>query len=154
MDLRANGANSMNVLGYHFIPSWFSLAIWFRFTGVLVLQNAVPLFCTTHLARRNYWADFHEILRRCLLDDSNWDCRGTFLISALEAEKMGVFMFWGWGAKNVKTPIFLASRALIKNRLDESSNLAHRVMHAKFQLIWTGSLVRAMGRVENLLPIL
>ena len=49
----------------------------------------------------------------------------------------------------MKIPIFLASRALIKNRLDESSNLAYRGMHAKFQLIWTGSLVRAMGRVEN-----
>ena len=49
----------------------------------------------------------------------------------------------------MKTPIFLASRALIKNRLDESSNLAHRGMHAKFQLIWMISLVRAMGRVEN-----
>ena len=57
--------------------------------------------------------------------------------------------FEGGGAKNVKTLIFSASRALIKNRLDESSNLAHRGMHAKFQLIWTGSLVRAMGRVEN-----
>ena len=49
----------------------------------------------------------------------------------------------------MKIPIFLASRALIKNRLDESSNLAHRDMHAKFQLIWMISLVRAMGRVEN-----
>ena len=48
----------------------------------------------------------------------------------------------------MKIPIFLASRALIKNRLGESSNLAHRGMHAKFQLIWTSSLVRAMGRVE------
>ena len=45
--------------------------------------------------------------------------------------------------------LVLASRALIKNRLDESSNLAHRGMHAKFQLIWMISLVRAMGRVEN-----
>ena len=35
-----------------------------------------------------------------------------------------------------------------KHRLDESSNLAHRGMHAKFQLIWTVRLVRAMGVVE------
>ena len=52
--------------------------------------------------------------------------------------------------QNLKTPHFLASRTLIKNRLDESSNLAHRGLHAKFQLIWVISLVRAMGGgVEN-----
>ena len=82
------------------------------------------------------WAKLEDSLRR-------------FLISALEAEKMGVFTFLAPHPQNMKTPIFSASRALIKNRLDESSNLAHRGMHAKFQLIWTGSLVRAMGRVEN-----
>ena len=48
----------------------------------------------------------------------------------------------------MKIPIFLASRALIKNRLDESSNLAHRGMYAKFQLIWMISLVRAMGGLK------
>ena len=49
----------------------------------------------------------------------------------------------------MKTPIFSAFRALIKNRLGESSNLALRGMHAKFELIWMISLVRAMGRVKN-----
>ena len=63
--------------------------------------------------------------------------------------KNGGFHVFSPHPQNMKTPIFSASRALIKNRLDESSNLAHRVMHAKFQLIWTGSLVRAMGVVEN-----
>ena len=58
-------------------------------------------------------------------------------------------MFSAPHPQNSKTPHFLASRALIKNRLDESSNLAHRDMHAKFQLIWMISLVRAMGGVEN-----
>ncbi len=58
-------------------------------------------------------------------------------------------MFLAPDPQNFKTPIFLASRALIKNRLDESSNLAHRGMHAKFQLIWMISFVRATGRVEN-----
>ena len=48
----------------------------------------------------------------------------------------------------MKIPIFLASRALIKNRLDESSNLAHRGMYAKFQLIRMISLVRAMGGLK------
>ena len=42
-------------------------------------------------------------------------------------------------------PHFSASRALIENRLDTSANLAHRSLHAKFWLIWTVSLVRAMG---------
>ena len=56
----------------------------------------------------------------------------------------------GVGAKNMKNPIFLASRALIKNRLDESSNLAHRDMHAKFGLIWIIRLLRAMGVVRKL----
>ena len=62
----------------------------YRLTHII---RCAAVFHTRVLARANYWADFHEILRRCLLDDSNWDCRGTFLISALEAEKMGVFMF-------------------------------------------------------------
>ena len=57
-------------------------------------------------------------------------------------------MICGGGGQNMKTPIFLASRAFIQNRLDESSNSAHRGMHAKFQLIWTVSLVRARGTVE------
>ena len=47
--------------------------------------------------------------------------------------------------QNLKTPIFLTSRTLIKNRLNESSDLAYRGLHAKFQLIWMISLVRAMG---------
>ena len=38
-----------------------------------------------------------------------------------------------------------ASRALIKNRLDESSNLAQRGIHAKFQPNSTSRLARAMG---------
>ena len=44
----------------------------------------------------------------------------------------------GGGAKSMKTPHFLASRAYIQNCLDESSNLAHRGMYAKFQLVWSG----------------
>ena len=49
---------------------------------------------------------------------------------------------------NRENPHFVASRALIKNRLDESSNLAHRGMLAKFQLLWAVRLVRAMGVVQ------
>ena len=75
------------------------------------------------------------------------DSSRRFLISALGAKKNGGFSCFE--GENMKIPISLASRALIKNRLDESSNLAHRGMHAKFQLIWMISLVRAMGRVEN-----
>ena len=56
----------------------------------------------------------------------------------------------GVGAKNMKTPIFLAFRALIKNRFDESSNLAHRDMYAKFQQIWIIRFLRAMGVVRKL----
>ena len=67
------------------------------------------------------------------------------MISALEAKKMGVFMFFAPTPKNHENPHFVASRAFIKNRLDTSANLAHRGMHAKFQLIWTIRLVRAMG---------
>ena len=58
------------------------------------------------------------------------------------------------GGQKRENPHFSASRALIKNRLGESSNLDHRGIHAKFQVIWSGSLVRAMGRVENGLLIL
>ena len=43
-----------------------------------------------------------------------------------------------------------ASRALIKNRLDESANLAQRGIHAKFQPNSTSRLARAMGRVRFL----
>ena len=49
-------------------------------------------------------------------------------------------------------PHFGALRALVKNRLDACSNLAHRSMHAKFQLIWPIHLARAMGVVRNLPP--
>ena len=66
-----------------------------------------------------------------------------FLIKALEAIKM--FFCYVF----CPHPHFVASRALIKNRLDKSSNLAHRGMHAKFQLIWTIRLVRAMGGVGS-----
>ena len=58
-------------------------------------------------------------------------------------------MFLAPHPQTKKKQHFLASRALIKNRLDESSNLAHRDMHAKFQLIWMISLVGAMRRVKN-----
>ena len=58
------------------------------------------------------------------------------------AIKAGVFQA---GVFQLANP---ASRALIQNRLDESSNLAHRDMHAKFQLIWAVRLVRAIGEVE------
>ena len=47
-----------------------------------------------------------------------------------------------------ENPHFVGFRALIKNRLDGCSNLAHRGMHAVFQLTWTVRLVRAMGVVE------
>ena len=65
--------------------------------------------------------------------------------STLEAQKMGVFVFFAPTPKNHENPHFVVSRALIKNRLDTSSNLAHRGMHAKFQPIWTVRLVRVMG---------
>ena len=78
------------------------------------------------------WAKLEDVSRR-------------FLISALEAQKMGVFVFFAPTPKNHENPHFVASRALIKNRLDTSSNLAHRGMHAKFRLIWTVRLVRVMG---------
>ena len=39
-----------------------------------------------------------------------------------------------------------ASRALIKNRLDESSNLAQRDMHAKFQPNSTSRLASRLAR--------
>ena len=39
--------------------------------------------------------------------------------------------------------------ALILNRLDESANLAYMGLPAKFQPIWTRSLVRAMGVDKN-----
>ena len=89
-----------------------------------------------NLACRPLWAKLEDSSRR-------------FLISVLEAKKWGVFKFWGRGAKNMKIPIFLASRALIKNCLDESTNLAQWDIHAKFQHIWMISLVRAMGRVKS-----
>ena len=57
-------------------------------------------------------------------------------------------MFFAPTPRNHENPHFVASRALIKNRLGESSNLAHRGMHAKFQLIWAVRLVRAMGVVK------
>ena len=47
-------------------------------------------------------------------------------------------------------PVFWALSALIKNRLGVSSNLAKASIHAKFQLIWTIHLARAMGVVQNL----
>ena len=65
------------------------------------------------------WAKLADVSRR-------------FLISALEAKKMGVFMFFAPTPKNHENPHFVASRALVKNRLDTSSNLAHRYMHGKF----------------------
>ena len=43
-----------------------------------------------------------------------------------------------------------AARALIKNRLDRSSNLAYWSVHAKFQSIRSIQLARAMGRVRFL----
>ena len=43
-----------------------------------------------------------------------------------------------------------ASRAHIKNRLDESANLAQRGIHAKFQPNSTSRLARAMGGVRFL----
>ena len=49
-----------------------------------------------------------------------------------------------------RVPRFWALGALIKNRLGVSSNLAKRSLHAKFQLIWTIHLARAMGVVRNL----
>ena len=49
-----------------------------------------------------------------------------------------------------RVPRFWALGALIKNRLGVSSNLANRSIHAKFQLIWTIHLARAMGVVRNL----
>ena len=61
---------------------------------------------------------------------------------------MGVFVFFAPTPKNHENPHFVASRALIKNRLDTSSNLAHRGMHAKFRLIWTVRLVRVMGGLK------
>ena len=64
------------------------------------------------------------------------------------SKKNGGFHVFAPSPTNHENPHFVASRALIKNRLGESSNLAHRGMHAKFQLIWTVRLVRAMGVVK------
>ncbi len=49
-----------------------------------------------------------------------------------------------------RVPRFWALGALIKNRFGVSSNLAKRSLYAKFQLIWTIHLARAVGVVRNL----
>ena len=50
-------------------------------------------------------------------------------------------------------PRFGALGTLSEKRLDASSNLATRSMHAKFELIRTTRLPRAMGVVRNLTPL-
>ena len=57
-------------------------------------------------------------------------------------KKMGVliFIFCPPPHQIMKTLIFWL--------LDESASLVHRGMNAKFQLMWTVDLVRAMGRVK------
>ena len=52
--------------------------IWFSCTGLLVLQDAVPLFCTTHLARRNYWAELAQIWHGTPNGDNSRFYRGVF----------------------------------------------------------------------------
>ena len=47
-------------------------------TGILILQNAQPLFHTQTLARTNYWAELAEIWHGIPLGDSAWDSRGVF----------------------------------------------------------------------------
>ena len=47
-------------------------------TGVLVLQNDKPLFCTTHLARRNYWAELAQIWHGTPNGDNSRFYRGVF----------------------------------------------------------------------------
>ena len=47
-------------------------------TGVLVIENAMSLFRTQPLARRNYWAELAEIWHGILLGDSTLDSRGVF----------------------------------------------------------------------------
>ena len=49
-----------------------------------------------------------------------------------------------------RVPRFWALGALIINRLGVSSNLANKSVQAKFQLIGTIHLARAMGVVRNL----
>ena len=51
------------------------------FTGVLIIENALSLFHTQDLARRNYLTELTEILHGTLLGDSAWDSRGVFGIS-------------------------------------------------------------------------
>ena len=46
------------------------------YTGVLIIENALSLFHTQYLARRNYSAEMTEILGH-----SAWDSRGIFAIS-------------------------------------------------------------------------
>ena len=50
-------------------------------TGVLIIENALSLFHTQYLARRNYSAEMTEILHGTLLGHSAWDSRGIFAIS-------------------------------------------------------------------------
>ncbi len=58
-------------------------------------------------------------------------------LSALKAKKKMGASLEGIGGQKSKSSV---SRALV-----ESSNLAHRGMHAKFQPIWANTLAKAMG---------
>ena len=48
------------------------------FTGIFVLQNAQPHFCTETLDRRNYWAELDEILHGTPWGDNSRYYRGIF----------------------------------------------------------------------------
>ena len=50
-------------------------------TGWLVIQNAEPLFCTTHLAKRNYWAELAQIWYGTNNGDNSRFNRGGFVNS-------------------------------------------------------------------------
>ena len=67
-------------------------------------------------------------------------------------QKKNFFLnFWPLGDP-LRVASFQASGTLIENRLGASSNLAIWSMHAKFELIWTIRLPRAMGVVRKLNP--
>ena len=55
------------------------------YTGLLVIENAMSLFHTQPLARKNHWAELAEILHGTLLGDFALDSRGIFGYSTWKA---------------------------------------------------------------------
>ena len=77
----------------------FSIVIVSLYTGLLVIQNAQQLFCTTTLDRSNYWAEFDEILHGALLGDNSSNYRGIFGYS-VSGPRYGVPLGPQEGTKN------------------------------------------------------